>query len=92
MHDRIVHGGVKWAVFRGSSSTQAFSKSRKLGHRHFHAFFEGLVSAFVFERTLKIVIYGKESGYGVGLRVGIDAFLFLQAALRKLSYSAARRR
>ena len=82
MHHRVVELRVELLPERfGLRHAQLFKRLAELVHDHLHALAVGLVLRALVERADQIVIHRQKLRHGVGLDVGIEAVLFLLAAL-----------
>ena len=85
MHDGVVEVGIEGLAQGGNLRDAQLSQDLpELSHGHLYALFEGLVGGLLLQGPFQIVVDGKEGGEGVGLGVGVDALLFLLAALAEV--------
>ena len=82
VHDRVMKLRVKDLACRAEAyDTQLFHDGDELVHRHLDALFKRGILRLLRQRPLEIVVHGKELLDRLRTDVGIEAFLFLLAAL-----------
>ena len=82
VHDRVMKLRVKDLACRAEAhDAQLFHDGDELVHRHLDALFKRGILRLLRQRPLEIVIHGKEFFDRLRADVGVEAFLFLLAAL-----------